>query len=322
MNTFLGELGKRLAERWLTLLVLPGVLYLAVAFIARALGQAHPTDTARVSARITSWSKTPAATTTAGQVLLLATTLAAAAAVGLASASLGAGFERLVLAADWHTWPAPFQQIAASRTESRQKRWDRAHREYSRLYRAAAPASATPTAEEQDRRRAALRTRRRIAAERPSRPTWSGDRVNAVAARLDRDRHLDLGVLWPHLWLAMPEQSRAEVNEASQSLSRAATLGAWGLLYAALAIWSWPALIIAAALALTARNRMRASTDAYAALIEAAAKQHAGNVARNLGMPPDTDINAPTSGDALMRLLRATDPPLAPPAEADPDAGV
>lgn len=99
MNAFLGELGKKLTGRWLTLLVLPGALYLSVAFSARALGQAHPTDTARISARITSWSKAPAATNVAGQVLLLA----AAAAVGLIAASLGAGFEQLVLAAGWHT---------------------------------------------------------------------------------------------------------------------------------------------------------------------------------------------------------------------------
>lgn len=34
MNAFLGELGKKLAERWLTLLVLPGLLYITVITVA------------------------------------------------------------------------------------------------------------------------------------------------------------------------------------------------------------------------------------------------------------------------------------------------
>lgn len=45
----------------------------------------------------------------------------------------------------------------------------------------------------------------RIAQEQPARPTWIGDRIHAVITRLDRDYHLDLATIWPHLWLAMPE---------------------------------------------------------------------------------------------------------------------
>ncbi|MER5626420.1 hypothetical protein ABT061_35860 [Streptosporangium sp. NPDC002544] len=33
MNGFLSEIGKKLAERWVTLLALPGLLYLAAAMV-------------------------------------------------------------------------------------------------------------------------------------------------------------------------------------------------------------------------------------------------------------------------------------------------
>ncbi|MGW2724966.1 hypothetical protein [Streptomyces sp. NPDC001492] len=44
MNTFLAELSKKLAERWLSLLVLPGLLFLGTAWVARTLGHAHALD--------------------------------------------------------------------------------------------------------------------------------------------------------------------------------------------------------------------------------------------------------------------------------------
>ncbi|URN10988.1 hypothetical protein LUW77_00475 [Streptomyces radiopugnans] len=44
MGGLLSELGKKLAERWLSLLVLPGALYLAVLGTAALLGHGHPFD--------------------------------------------------------------------------------------------------------------------------------------------------------------------------------------------------------------------------------------------------------------------------------------
>lgn len=139
MNAFLGQLGQKLAERWLTLLVLPGALYLVAAACARALGQHHLAAPGRISAQITGWSKSSSVTTTAGQVVLLASLLAAAAAAGLAAQALGAAVERAALAADWHSWPSPAHWLADKRARVRRDRWDAAHAEYSRLYRAAAP---------------------------------------------------------------------------------------------------------------------------------------------------------------------------------------
>ena len=78
MGGFLDELGKKLADRWLQLLVLPGAFYLAVAIAARTLGQSRPFDLHRLITQVIAWAKTPAATTVGGQVVLLAAALAGA----------------------------------------------------------------------------------------------------------------------------------------------------------------------------------------------------------------------------------------------------
>ncbi|AZP14898.1 hypothetical protein EJC51_01265 [Streptomyces aquilus] len=309
MSGFLGQLGQKLAERWLTLLVLPGALYLASAACARALGQTHPIAVNRLSGHVTAWSHSRTAATTAGQVLVLAGVLAGAAAAGLAAQALGSAIERGVLAADWRQWPFPVRDIAARRTASRRARWDALHEEYSALYRAAGPTGTTVTDEDRDRRLATWHRKTRIAAERPERPTWSGDRINTAAVRLKRDRHLDMGTLWPHLWLTMPETTRTQITDARQDLTRATTLGGWTVLYAALTWWWWPAAVLAGVLTAVARHRIRAATDTYATLLEAAARLHTGELAAALGVS-DADSTA-ESGDVVMSLLRPLPPPLA-----------
>jgi hypothetical protein len=148
----------------------------------------------------------------------------------------------------------------------------------------------------------------RIATEPPDRPTWSGDRINAVTLRLDRDLHLDLAILWPYLWLTMPDATRTEITAARQALARAITFGAWALLYAPLTIWWWPAALLAAILAVTAWQHTRTATDTYAQLLEAATRLHTNDLARQLGINHTEPLN-PAMGDTLTDLLRTQPPP-------------
>ncbi|WP_189312916.1 hypothetical protein [Streptomyces brasiliensis] len=311
MNGFLSTLGQKLAERWLSLLVLPGVLFLATATSARILGQAHALDYGRLTDRITLWAKSPAATTAGGQVVLIGAVLAAAAAAGLAAQSLGTLVQRTALAADWHTWPPPLDRWAGAVVTRRRARWTAAvHRYRHRLDTDARSLARTGSRPDPGPRRAAHVAMQRIATEEPDRPTWSGDRIHAAAVRLERDHHLDVAVLWPYLWLTLPEIPRAEITAAEQALTRAAALGGWALLYAPLTVWWWPAGPLAAALALTSRYRFRNTVDAYAQLLEAAVRLQATDLAAQLGMdhgvPPD-----PVLGDALSHYLgpRVPTPP-------------
>lgn len=308
MGGFLTELGKRLAERWLSLLVLPGALYLCVVAAARTLDHGHPFDLTRLTDQITAWAAHPAVADIGGQVGLLAAVLAGAAATGLAAQALGSLTERLCLAPNWRDWPPPLRRLAAWRTARRRHRWARAARIWHQHREDAARARAHGQRADPGTRRAAHRAMIRTAPEEPDRPTWSGDRLNAVAVRLERDQHLDLATLWPHLWLILPEDVRTEMTTARQALTRATTLTAWALLYLPLTAWWWPAALITATLALTGRARIRTATDTYALLLEAATRVHTRDLAERLGLDPNERLS-PETGDALTRHLAHSPPP-------------
>ncbi|MEU1483090.1 hypothetical protein [Streptomyces sp. NPDC005752] len=307
MGNLLSELGKKLAERWLTLLVLPGVLYLSVAWVAHALGHAHALGLGRLTDRITDLAGSPSLSGIGGQVVLLAAVLAGSAAVGLVAQTLGAVAERLQLASDRHSWPGPARRLAHRFTVRRQQRWDRAatrwHQEREEAARALAHGGRVDPAARRDAHAAMVR----ISLERPDRPSWSGDRVHAVAVRLDRDHHLDVAAVWPHVWLVLPEEIRAEVIVARQAVTRSTALAAWALLYLALTPWWWPAAVIATALALTARHRTRMACDTYATLLEAVVRVFAGDLADRLGLDFSPPLS-PGTGEALTRHLTAGPP--------------
>lgn len=308
MGAVLGELGKKLAERWLSLLVLPGAFYLAMVVAARTLGHRHALDPHRLTTQIATWSKSPAVTGTSGQAVLLAAVVAGAAGVGFAAQAFGAMVERLVLAAGWRTWPWPLRPLAARAIKRRRVLWDADHAMYHRLYDEAEHARTTGIRVDPAERQAAHRRRTRIALERPERPTWSGDRINTVAIRLDRDLNLDLVTVWPYLWLTLPDTTRSEITTVRQALTRATTLAAWALLYLPLAYWWWPAAPTAAIVATTAWQRTRTATDTYAHLIEATARLHLAELADHLGIqhtgPPTAALGA-----TLTHHLRTQPPP-------------
>lgn len=311
MGGLLGELGKKLAERWLSLLVLPGALYLAIAATAIMLGHRHALDLPGLAACISSWTTAPADVDAGGQVVALAATLAAAAGVGLAAQGLGSTAERLILAADWRTWPSALRWLAAQRVNSRHTRWMAAHRVYHQLYAQAERAyqpGMPPDEEQRAARHAVYRKRTGISLEEPDRPTWSGDRIHAAALRLDRDLNADLPTLWPHLWLHLPDSARAEITAARTALTRTTTMTGWALLYLPLTWWWWPAALITAILLTIAWQRTRTTAETYALLLEAATRLHLRGLAEQLGIDP-TGKKPADLGQTLTNQLHAKPPP-------------
>ncbi|MFJ2375561.1 hypothetical protein ACIOZL_22550 [Streptomyces sp. NPDC087769] len=309
MGGLLSELSKKLAERWLTLLVLPGALYLAIAAAGHTLGQSAALDVERLTHTISDAARAPQVTTMGGQVVLLAAILAGAAASGLAAQSLGSVVERAALAAGWQAWPWLFGALVERHVARRQRRWDAAQAECEalRLLELAPRPADRPGPRE--RHRAAHR-RERIAVERPERPTWSGDRIHAAAVRLDRDAHANLLILWPHLWLVLPEEIRGEIGRARTELTRAAVLGGWALLYLALAWWWWPAVPLAATLVVISARRLRAASDTYATLLEASVRLHLADLADKLRI--EEQSMGPLLGGAVMRRLSSPVPATEP----------
>ncbi|MEU3643266.1 hypothetical protein AB0E59_07810 [Lentzea sp. NPDC034063] len=308
MTGFLGQLGKNLADKWLSLMAVPGALYLAVLLTARALGQSHTFDVNTLTTSFTGWAKGFSVSSTGGQVALLAAALAACGAVGLVARGLAGGIERVVLAAGWRRWPAPLRWAANRRVARRRRRWDDASRHLDRLREKSARAAALRKPYDDDELSRAREAVHRIALTRPDRPTWSGDRVQAAAARLLRDHRIDFGLVWPHLWLTLAAPQQDEISAARDTLGRAALLGSWAVLYAPLAFMWWPAAPVALVVAVTAHHRFREAVQVYAQLLEAAVRVYTGPMASQLGIEFTGRLPADI-GDQLTDLLGPVPPP-------------
>lgn len=139
MGGILSELGKKLAEKWLSLLVLPGALFLAVAMAGHSLGHTHALDLPQLAEYVSQWARAPVTSTVGGQVVLLAAGLGGAAA---AAQAVGSIIERITLAADWRGWAPVVRYLADRDTRRRQERWGRAAQQWQKARRDAARARA------------------------------------------------------------------------------------------------------------------------------------------------------------------------------------
>jgi hypothetical protein len=308
MVTFFGELAQKLADRWLTVLVVPGALWLAAVTVAIKLGNAHWADARRLVRELSRLLVGVHGAAETGAILV--GTLVAAAAAGIGAQAIGAVIGRLWLA-EWPAWLGPGDRYLTGR---RRQAWDnlggrieeaqarvreaRLATARARLVRAAGDSAAADKAMTgvslQDavlsydlavRRRDALIARReRICTARPARPTWIGDCVAAVQARILAEYGLDLAVTWPRLWLTLPDSTKSEVTSIRSALDRACALAGWGLLYFAVGVLWWPCLIIGPITFLTGWHRARSAAGDLAILIESAIDVHGMDLATALSM--------------------------------------
>ncbi|MGP3683603.1 hypothetical protein ACTVZO_02655 [Streptomyces sp. IBSNAI002] len=303
MNAFLGELGKRFAERWLALLVLPGALFVAAVTIASVLGHRRALDAGALGAWIDRLAATQASGKTGIGVLVAAGVLAAAAVAGLGASALGHFVERL-WTADGRAWPL------RPLTRLRGRRWLRAQEEV-RVRRTAVIRSATPPNRADPQARAALREAMarctRTSLVPAERPTWIGDRLRAADVRVHHAYRVDLTAWWPTLWLAVPDSTRDELTRAHAAYRATARLTAWGLLYLVLGGWWWPAVPVAAVTLATAVMRARAAAAALAQLVEAAVDLYGREVAALLGVEAAAGALDARTGARVSALLRKDD---------------
>ncbi|MFI9202230.1 hypothetical protein [Streptomyces sp. NPDC053048] len=291
MNPLLATVGTKLTERWLNLLVLPGALFLGIAVAGRTLGHGHWHDAGRLRAALDHLAGRPAAERPGTAALLVAAVLLLSAAASMAAQFLGTAIERCLLrdAAD------PLSRAQARR---RRARWERRDRERTEAIRDPGVDGAGI-----ERR---TRARDRVALVPPSRPTWYGDRMEAAAARVDAAYGVDLAALWPRLWLVLAESAQQQVASARDSFAAGARLAAWALMYAVVAVWWWPAALVALACATVARFRARDALEALAGLVEAAADVHARELAGLIGMESPGPLSHET-GNRMSELFRKGD---------------
>lgn len=142
MTGFLAELGRRLAERWFTLLVLPGLGYLMVAVAAAELGRSGWSDWRALGeafAALTQGEPDRQNALAVRAVLLIVAALPLSAGLGLLAQALAGPVERALAGA----WPRPFTALAARRTARRSAAWHAADAAYRAGGRAEDAARAT-----------------------------------------------------------------------------------------------------------------------------------------------------------------------------------
>lgn len=304
MAGFLAQLGKGLADKWLALLVLPGLLFTAAAVCAYHLGQAHPLDTRPLASWLDRLTTTP--TAHHGSTVILAATvlLLASAAAGLAAGGLGAALQRL--------WAATGIRPPMSwLLRLRQNRWAGLTDREPALRTAARQAIADAqdpdlTGRELVRVRAGERQarRRHLAALRPlpQRPTRVAERFDATTTRAHTLYGLNLDLTWPRLWTILPDALRTDLTAARDAYTSAARLAAWALMYAALAVMWWPAVLLGVLVGGTAVVRSHAAAAVLADLIDTAVDLHVVDLAEKLHLdaagPP-----SPETGPAIARRL-------------------
>lgn len=99
----LSELGKKLADRWLTVLLLPGLLFAAVEGAAVVLGQQHALDLVRLVGQIQRHGAA-LGPQPAGAVVAVGAALLVATAAGLFARGLGAGIHRVLVSKRPRWW--------------------------------------------------------------------------------------------------------------------------------------------------------------------------------------------------------------------------
>ncbi|HVB43178.1 MAG TPA: hypothetical protein VNF47_10795 [Streptosporangiaceae bacterium] len=284
MTGFLDEVGRRLAERWVALLAVPGLLYVAAVTVTVALGQQHAVDVSALGRRITAWAGGAALRSPGGAILFAVAVLAGSVGAGLTASVLGRAAERAWFAVG-RRWPGRLL------TGWRQAR----AREAKRV--ADDPASSRALAGR------AMERADRICLVEPARPTWIGDRLRVTEVRAELAYGLDLAAAWPRLWLMVPDGVRGEIGTAGESLAAAAQLAGWAVLYAVLGLWWWPAAPIALITAITCAIRARAAAGVLADLVESAVDLHSRQLAVQLGAPVTGQLT-PAEGAKLTTLMR------------------
>jgi len=144
--------------------------------------------------------------------------------------------------------------------------------------------------------------------ERKQRPvSFTGRQLRLLDQRIQAEYHgLRIGLLWPRLWLLLPDSQRSAVQAAIDGIQHAALLTGWGLLYLMLSAWWWPGLVIGALHLIIARTASRTQVTAYTTLVESLVDISQHQLAAALGIAlPHGVITKPEAGQLNDRLHKS-----------------
>ena len=151
----------------------------------------------------------------------------------------------------------------------------------------------------------------------PSSATPIGDDFQAAYERV-RDRYgaLDLTLIWPRLWLVISKDTREVVTAAYGRFLAAGTYTAWSLMYLAVGIIWWPALIAGVLGVLAGYYRAKLASTALATLLESVVDVHQKQLTEALGiaLTGGSPIGRPEA-DAIVEQLQLRADPFRKPAK-------
>lgn len=101
------------------------------------------------------------------------------------------------------------------------------------------------------------------------RPTSVGNILLSAANRPRYKYGLNAEVVWPRLWLLLPDTARAELEASRRSLDLATSACVWGVLFLAFTPLAWWAAVVGAgAAALSCRFWLRSRAEVFADLLD------------------------------------------------------
>lgn len=299
MNSFLVGLGTRIADRWVTLLALPGLLWTATLVAGVELGQEQAFNVMGLSSWLIHITENPARNNMATIFVIATVVLLASVSAALASSALGALCQHLLITPG-DLPPASWIRFL------RQARWNRA----TANLKSAVAGAVHPDMHQVNAASAIQKVRRarqrqaRIGVTQPTKTTRVGDRFDSTLLRIRYHNGVDLHLIWPRLWTVLPEEFRTDLSAAQEAYAAAARLAGWGFLYISLTAAWWPAAFVGTVILLAAYIRIWSSAENLASLIEAAVDIHAKDLAAALGIPSETVDSSAELGRSIAHRLQ------------------
>ncbi len=140
--------------------------------------------------------------------------------------------------------------------------------------------------------------------ERAFLPPRLGDILSNTENRPKRKYGLNSIIVWPSLWLVLPESTRAEITEARSHLNSAVVLLFWSLLFLVWVIFAWWVLPASALVGFVAYQGVIAAAITYGILVEAAFDTHRFLLYEALRLPlPSNAKDERKQGEALSDYL-------------------
>jgi hypothetical protein len=307
LSKFWEGVGGKLADRWAAVST-PALVFWLGGLLAYAYsrGGLHGLST------VTDWLNQQ---TTPAQIAVLLTVLLGVAASGVIVQRLTVPVLRL-LEGYWPRWSDPLRRRFTDRARRRAVDSDAA---WQRLAPQVLP-PATPTAELlSEFVRVDQRRRRRPAKINRILPTRIGNILRAAETWPEDKYGLDAIVVWPRLWLLLPDTTRQELLSARAGLDNAVAATIWGVLFCAFSAWTVLTVPVGLAVALASTTIwVPARAEVFGDLLEAAYDLYRCAVYQQLRWPvPLNPHHEHGYGQLLTTYLWRgsddADPPFTPP---------